>query len=448
MSSQRPSSASSSQLDVLIKPDVLSPVMSFLQKRLRNTRKRLRSVEELEVKSAAGRGLNADQLASLATKPALLAVLDELEKLEDAIQIPLAEELQAAKQKAVASIPPPAPFPPIKPDTEWIKERQAAVAAVADHTRQEAAITAAKDTKAAIKAAVSQSISSLIEILYFSNTFDMYSNYLAQMERHAVLECAAYQSVNSLTMEDLEGLVFCGRLATTRPYAPISHAEALEQCKKVAMRMVHENGNLTIQGLSLTNGELKSIVGSIKALDYVHSTPNVAPGMPLGHEMMSNSSNATSPPQKYNIMEVLAAAEEHLTEVMPKVEESSALDLEAPAPEQLPPPGAFSDDPSLGIASIPLSDTADSVRALAACRDTKPSSPPPPLGVSRRENTRGHRRGSATSKQPHINKRDNFRQRSENNGSSPATKKASEQHEKTARHPWNWKRGGERRQEK
>ena len=43
-------------------PEVESPVVGVLQKRLRNLRKRVRNVEEIQAKADAGKELNADQV--------------------------------------------------------------------------------------------------------------------------------------------------------------------------------------------------------------------------------------------------------------------------------------------------------------------------------------------------------------------------------------------------
>ena len=43
-------------------PEVESPVVAVLQKRLRNLRKRVRNVEEIQAKADAGKELNADQV--------------------------------------------------------------------------------------------------------------------------------------------------------------------------------------------------------------------------------------------------------------------------------------------------------------------------------------------------------------------------------------------------
>ncbi|GFH23322.1 uncharacterized protein HaLaN_20919 [Haematococcus lacustris] len=69
-----------------------------LTKRARACRKKLSRVQELEAASAQGKVLTSEQLPILASKPGLVAVLDELSKLEEAVREAVKEERAEARQ--------------------------------------------------------------------------------------------------------------------------------------------------------------------------------------------------------------------------------------------------------------------------------------------------------------------------------------------------------------
>jgi hypothetical protein len=79
--------------------EAASPVASCVARRLRSAKKRLRKIEETEERaSTAGKELSEDQLASIAAKPGLLAVIEELERLTTLMKEAAGEEAKLHRQ--------------------------------------------------------------------------------------------------------------------------------------------------------------------------------------------------------------------------------------------------------------------------------------------------------------------------------------------------------------
>eukprot|EP00983_Pelagomonas_calceolata_P109374 1159551-Pelagomonas_calceolata.AAC.11 len=76
-------------------------VLRELHKRVRNTKKKLARVEELEQARANGAVLTAEQLPTLASKPGLLAVLEELNRFEPILKEAVKDEVKQESQAAV-----------------------------------------------------------------------------------------------------------------------------------------------------------------------------------------------------------------------------------------------------------------------------------------------------------------------------------------------------------
>lgn len=74
------------------------PVMNLINKRLRALRKKLNRITAMEESLSQGKPLNKEQEEVLRSKPSVLALIDEFEKLRQPLSTALAEELDLALQ--------------------------------------------------------------------------------------------------------------------------------------------------------------------------------------------------------------------------------------------------------------------------------------------------------------------------------------------------------------
>jgi len=74
------------------------PVLTTLAKRLRACRKKLRKIEDIEAAVGLGKEINEEQRVALTSKPGLVAVIDELEKLTSLVGQALVDEAAVHRQ--------------------------------------------------------------------------------------------------------------------------------------------------------------------------------------------------------------------------------------------------------------------------------------------------------------------------------------------------------------
>jgi hypothetical protein len=169
------------------------PVLSVVSKRLRALRKKHNRILQMEESLAAGKTLNREQEEVLRSKPVVVALIDELERLRTPLASAVAEEL--------ASRPAPAP--------------------------------AAADSDS--------SIQDLLALIYFGSLFDVKQNseFVATMvaRTHERSCCITYDYVTDdaadlLVETDLDKVSTLAALAASRPAAAagVSHRDALQAC--------------------------------------------------------------------------------------------------------------------------------------------------------------------------------------------------------------------------
>ncbi|XP_014490455.1 uncharacterized protein LOC106753172 [Vigna radiata var. radiata] len=76
------------------------PVMSLINKRIRAFRKKMKCIVAMEESLSLGKTLNKEQEEFLRTKPFILALIDEFEKLRQPLASAVAEELQGTTSNA------------------------------------------------------------------------------------------------------------------------------------------------------------------------------------------------------------------------------------------------------------------------------------------------------------------------------------------------------------
>ncbi|GKV45885.1 hypothetical protein SLEP1_g52913 [Rubroshorea leprosula] len=90
--------SSGSSTDVTVTTLVGGPVLSLINKRLRNQCKKFNRILHMEELLAQGKPLNKDQAQLLRSKPAIFALIDELEKLRNLLASTVSEEISLALQ--------------------------------------------------------------------------------------------------------------------------------------------------------------------------------------------------------------------------------------------------------------------------------------------------------------------------------------------------------------
>lgn len=137
------------------------PVVTAIQKRLRAAKKKLNRVAELEAKQAAGTALTEEQVPVVNSKPSVLAVIDELEKLAGLIGDAVKEEQGLVRKKAEED----ALAVVAKREGAMRAEAEAEAAAAAARAEGEAAAAAAV---AEGEARLRDAVAKLVQLIYFS----------------------------------------------------------------------------------------------------------------------------------------------------------------------------------------------------------------------------------------------------------------------------------------
>ncbi|CAN6976180.1 unnamed protein product [Brassica rapa subsp. trilocularis] len=225
------------------------PVMGLINKRLRALRKKLNRITQMEESISQGKILNKEQQEVLRSKPSVLILIEELDKLRAPLSAAVSEEITLA--------------------TTHHHHNQAPVA---DAPEEEEAKT----------------LEDLVNLLYFGSLFDVKSqNELASIMLTRTHErgcCLVYDTVTDestdlLCDKDLDLISELWTMMVSRPADSfLSHKNALERCVEHAKlwlassdQPIASNCNVSYAGL---REKLKKIMGS----NYFTITPEmVAP---------------------------------------------------------------------------------------------------------------------------------------------------------------------------
>ncbi|GFP80046.1 hypothetical protein PHJA_000148000 [Phtheirospermum japonicum] len=232
------------------------PVLNLINKRLRALRKKLNRISQMEDSRSQGKALNKEQEETLRSKSAVLAAVDELEKLRQPLLQAVGQEIELAFEKNKQ-----------KPDSE------AAEVAVDAETK------AATDDDAAV--------SDLLNLLYFGSVFDVrtlmraHDNMLTRThERNC---CLSYDYVpddeaawDPLKELDLDLIAMLGCVLTSRPVnSSLSHKNALKQCVEHAKLWLANADQRIEPDSDITYAGLKEKLNKIMASDYFTTTPEI-----------------------------------------------------------------------------------------------------------------------------------------------------------------------------
>ncbi|KAI0501579.1 hypothetical protein KFK09_016524 [Dendrobium nobile] len=228
---------------------VEGPVLSLMNKRLRALRKKYNRIIQMEASLVQGKTLNKEQEEVLRSKPGVVALIDEYDKL----RLPLAAAVQ--EEVALTASCSPSGKPNLMP-------------------------VAVEDTSS-----IDSAVDSLLALLYFGCLFDVkpQSEFTSMMltRNHERGCCLTYDYVTDEATEllgekDLDMISTLGGLVTSRPlYSGISHRSALEGCIQHAKLWLEGAQEPIVSGSSVTYAGLREKLNKIMASDYYTTTPEM-----------------------------------------------------------------------------------------------------------------------------------------------------------------------------
>ncbi|XP_068653615.1 uncharacterized protein [Aristolochia californica] len=221
------------------------PVLSYVNKRLRNLRKKYNRILQMEETLALGKALNKEQEEVLRSKSAVAVLIEEYEKLRQPLFNAVQEELSVASTNVQI---PASPLQKPELSTE----------------------TAVED---------------LLNLLYFGSLFDVMpqSEFTSTMltRTHERECCLTYDYVTDeatdlLGERDLDQISSLGGLLISRHlHSTLSHKNALRSCVEHA-KLWLANSNQPIQpGTDITYAGLRERLNKILASDYFTTTPEM-----------------------------------------------------------------------------------------------------------------------------------------------------------------------------
>ncbi|XP_056855460.1 uncharacterized protein LOC130504873 [Raphanus sativus] len=234
------------------------PVMALINKRLRALRKKLNRITQMEESLSQGKTLNKEQQEVLRSKPSVLVLIDELDKLRSPLSSAVSEEISLATATAAPhNAPPP-------PDQTTTTEEE------------EAPAVAPKEEK----------LEDLVNLLYFGSLFDVRSaSELASVmmtRRHERGCCLVYDTVTDESTEDLlcdKDLDLISKLwgmMVSRPAdSGLSHEKALERCVEHAKLWLANSDQKIASNCDVSYAALREKVKKIMGSNYFTITPEM-----------------------------------------------------------------------------------------------------------------------------------------------------------------------------
>ncbi|KAK4261189.1 hypothetical protein QN277_004224 [Acacia crassicarpa] len=222
------------------------PVLSFVNKRIRSLRKKLNRILQMEESIAQGKTINKEQEEVLRSKPAVAALIDELEKLRQPLSAAVKEEVDLALQNHR-----------ISPDEQPQKADDF------NHTVVE----------------------DLLNLLYFGSLFDVKSqnDFTSTMltRTHERGCCLTYDYVTDdatdlLGEKDLDLISRLGGLLISRPAdSSLSHKNALQRCIEHAMLWTAKADQPIESNADVTYAGLRERLNKIMSSEYFTTTPEM-----------------------------------------------------------------------------------------------------------------------------------------------------------------------------
>lgn len=250
-SSSAPAAAAAAAMAAAVAAEATDgPTLSVVSKRLRALRKKHNRILQMEESLAGGRKLNKEQEEVLRSKPAVVALIDELERMRAPLAAALAEELSSRPAPSSSAAPPP------------------------------------PASSSAAGAADSSVVEDLLALIYFGTLFDLkpQTEFVATMVARAQERdcCITYDYVTEdaadlLHQSDLDKVSALAALAASRPAAAVgvSHRDALQSCAQHARLWLRRADEPIHPESSITYAAVRAKLDKIMASDYYTAQPEM-----------------------------------------------------------------------------------------------------------------------------------------------------------------------------
>lgn len=268
------------------------PVLTRINKRLRALKKKYNRIAQIEESKAQGKQINKEQEEVLKAKVAVGVLIEEFEKLGQAVKEEVEKELMESRGEGESGR-----ATGEEEDAEVRKDLEAQ--AVSSETLQSENPNPDFDNVEPVDASEHQTeapqplgvpsyhdIGDLLHLLYFAQLFDVpqteATSSLVWTKVHERSSCVSYDcvteedSTSPLEERDLNDLSLLGSLIFSRPpNATLSHHEALQQCIQHALLWLRNSDSPIREDLSLTYSHLRERLNRILSSEYYTMIPEL-----------------------------------------------------------------------------------------------------------------------------------------------------------------------------
>lgn len=246
------------------------PVLSVINKRLRALRKKYNRIVQMEESLSKGKTLNTEQEETLRSKPAVIAAMDELEKLREPLASAVLEEVNLAIQQ------------------HQVSTSDSAFTASTDSTSEDSEKKLDSNSDPKSENEQLMLVEDLLNVLYFGCMFDVksrQSDFTATMLKrtHERACCLSYDCmpddestdvIDLLGERDLNLISMVGGLLISRPgNSPLSHKHALQECIEHAKLWITKSDQPIVPDSDATYAELRLKLNRIMSSLYFTTNP-------------------------------------------------------------------------------------------------------------------------------------------------------------------------------
>ncbi|CAL8994420.1 unnamed protein product [Prunus brigantina] len=239
------------------------PVLSLINKRIRALRKKQNRIIQMEEALSQGKVLNKEQEEVLRSKPAVIVLIEELEKLRQPLSVAVTEEHDLAVHRHQVS----ASTQPLSDDKPQEDDKSNVAQPTESDDRQGA------------------SVEELLNLLYFGSLFDVKSpsdfTRIILTRTHERECCLTYDTITDddtemLGARDLDLISTLGGLLISRPVdSSLSHKNALQRCIEHAKLWLAKSDQPIEPNASVTYASLRERLSKIMASVYFTTTPEM-----------------------------------------------------------------------------------------------------------------------------------------------------------------------------
>ncbi|KAE9615545.1 hypothetical protein Lal_00022703 [Lupinus albus] len=237
------------------------PVLNLINKRLRALRKKLNRITHTEESLSQGKQINKEQEEVLRSKPSLLALIDELEKLRHPLQTALTEELNLALTRNSTNL---------QTQTQTLESVNSDSTVPEDENKPKDAVVVVED---------------ILNLLYFGSLFDVksQSDFASTMltRTHERGCCLTYDYVTDdatdlLREKDLDLIAAMRELLISRPVdSSFSHKNALQRCIEHGKLWLGRAEQPIQPNAEVTYAGLREKLSKIMSSQYFTTTPEM-----------------------------------------------------------------------------------------------------------------------------------------------------------------------------